>query len=92
MKSIYSVSGALLVLALLLVPFNIKADDKKADKPVPYPLETCAVCGMKYTNADFLHGQEIKVCDKSEKADFDKDPKKYLKPIQEAEAKAKEKK
>jgi hypothetical protein len=103
MKSMTSIPGALLALALLLVSFNIKADDKKTDKPIPYPLDTCAVCGMKlgdmgkpftfvYTNADFPQGQEIKVCDKSEKADFDKDPRKYLKPIQEAEAKAKDKK
>ena len=34
-------------------------------------------------------GQEIKVCDKSEKADFDKDPDKYMKKLADAEAKLK---
>lgn len=34
-------------------------------------------------------GQEIKVCDKSEKATFEKDPKKYFKKLAEAEAKLK---
>ena len=30
-------------------------------------------------------GQQIKLCDKSETADFDKDPAKYLKKLAEAE-------
>jgi hypothetical protein len=64
-------------------------------KPIPYPLDICAVCGMKlgemgekpYT---FVYqGREIKVCDKSEEADFKKDPAKYLKEIDDAAAKAK---
>jgi hypothetical protein len=60
----------------------------------PYPLKTCLVCGMElgtmgqpyvFTNAN----QEIKLCSKSEKADFDKDPDKFLKKLADAEAKLK---
>jgi len=38
-----------------------------------------------FTNAN----QEIKLCSKSEKADFDKAPDKYLKKLADAEAKLK---
>jgi len=34
-------------------------------------------------------GQEIKVCDKSEQAVFDKDPEKYLKKLADAEVRLK---
>jgi nitrous oxide reductase accessory protein NosL len=83
----------IVVLAAVLIgALAVRADDKT--KPIPYPLDTCAVCGMKlgemgkpYT---FVYqGREIKVCDKSEEADFKKDPKKYLKDIDDAVAKAK---
>jgi nitrous oxide reductase accessory protein NosL len=61
---------------------------------IPYPLTTCAVCGMKLgemgTPYTFVYqGREIKTCDKSEQADFMKDPAKYLKAIDDAAAKAK---
>ena len=57
----------------------------------PYPLDTCLVCGMKLSMMDkpvtFVYqGQQIKVCDVSEKAEFEKDPAKYMKKIEEAEA------
>jgi YHS domain-containing protein len=62
----------------------VRADDTANAKPKPYPLKTCLVCGMTLGDMGkpyvFVYkGQEIKVCDKSEKADFDKNPKKYLK-------------
>ena len=69
------------------------ADDKKTDVK-PYKLDTCAVCGMKlgsmgqpyvFTYKD----REIKVCEKSEEKDFLKDPAKYVKDIEAAEAKLK---
>lgn len=70
------------------------AEDQKAPPPKPYPLDTCLVCGMKLNEMGkpfvFVYkGREIKVCDKSEKADFDKAPKKYLKKLAPAEAKLK---
>ncbi len=96
---------ALLAAALAGAP-AVRADNTGSNttttnttaKPIPYPLDTCAVCGMKlgemgtkpYT---FVYkGREIKVCDKSEEADFKKDPAKYLKAIDEATAKLKNKK
>lgn len=85
-----------LTVAVLLVLFAVmsRADDQKAEKPKPYPLDTCLVCGMKLGEMGkpyvFVYkGQEIKVCDKSEKADFDKDPDKYMKKLADAEAKLK---
>jgi len=69
--------------------------DSAAAKPVPYPLKTCLVCGMQLGMMDskpfvFVYkGQEIKVCDPTEKATFDKDPAKYLKKLADAVAKQK---
>lgn len=86
-------------LLLTLVSFAAVAGDGstnavKAVPPKPYPLKTCLVCGMTLGDMGkpfvFVYkGQEIKVCDKSEKADFDKNPDKYMKKLAEAEAKLK---
>ncbi len=67
---------------------------KKLQKPKPYPLDTCLVCDMKLGDMGkpyvFVYkGQEIKVCNESEKKDFDKAPDKYLKKLADAEAKLK---
>ena len=69
--------------------------NRKAEKPKPYPLETCLVCGMKLRGmskpfAFVYEGQEIKVCDQSEKADFEKAPDKYMKKLADAAAKLKQ--
>ncbi|HXC98745.1 MAG TPA: hypothetical protein VN048_05340 [Verrucomicrobiae bacterium] len=84
-----------ILAAALAGALTVRADDG-TNKPVPYPLNTCAVCGMKLGEMGkpyvFVYqGREIKVCDKSEEADFKKDPKKYLKDIDDAVAKAKAK-
>jgi nitrous oxide reductase accessory protein NosL len=85
-----------LLATVLIGALAVRADDKTT-KPIPYPLKTCAVCGMKLGDMGskpytFVYqGREIKVCDKSEEADFKKDPKKYLKDIDDAVAKAKAK-
>jgi nitrous oxide reductase accessory protein NosL len=85
-----------LLATVLIGALTVRAADDKA-KPIPYPLNTCAVCGMKLGDMGskpytFVYqGREIKVCDKSEEADFKKDPKKYLKDIDDAVAKAKAK-
>jgi YHS domain-containing protein len=88
-----------LLAGILIGALAVRADDgtnKPTTKPIPYPLDTCAVCGMKLGDMGkpytFVYqGREIKVCDKSEEADFKKDPKKYLKEIDDAVAKAKAK-
>jgi YHS domain-containing protein len=86
--------SVVLVLVASAGVLSIRADDTKAAKPKPYPLDTCLVCGMKLGDMGkpyvFVYkGQEIKVCDKSEKADFDKAPAKYLKELAKAKAKLK---
>jgi hypothetical protein len=71
-----------------------KPDEKPKAKA--YPLKTCAVTGEKL-DADpamksfsFVHeGQEIKLCCKSCKKKFDKDPAGHLKKMNEAVAKEK---
>ena len=85
-----------LAVAVVLVIFTLtsRADDQKAEKPKPYPLDTCLVCGMKLGDMGkpcvFVYkGQEIKVCNESEKKDFDKNPNKYMKKLTDAEAKLK---
>jgi YHS domain-containing protein len=69
-------------------PLTGRAEDPK---PKPYPLDTCLVCGMKFEAGTkpykFVYkGQEIKLCEKSEKTEFDKDRAKFLKKLAEAEA------
>ena len=91
MKSLKYILAIILTLTLVAVSMTSRADDQK---PKPYPLDTCLVCGMKLDSMgkpySFVYqGQEIKLCDKSEKADFDKEPAKYMKKLQDAQAKPK---
>jgi YHS domain-containing protein len=86
---------SLLALSVLAGPFAALAgDEKPTTKPKPYTLKTCAVTGEKLGTMDkpfvFVHeGREIKLCCKDCQKDFKKDPAKYVKKIEEAEAKAK---
>ena len=101
MKSLKTSLLALLVTGVLMVALTAMAGDSV--KPKPYPLKTCVVSGEKL-NGDmgdpyvFIYkekgvkddpGREIKFCCKDCKKDFDKDPAKYVKKLEEAEAKAK---
>lgn len=91
-KSFTTVVFTTLLLAFATTALH--AEDGKDAKPKPYPLDTCLVCGMKLGEmgkplAFVYKGQEVKVCDKSEKADFDKSPDKYMKKLTDAEAKLK---
>jgi len=61
----------------------------KKEEVKPYKLETCIVSGEKLGEMGkpfvFVHeGQEIKLCCKSCKKKFDKDPAKYLKKLAES--------
>ena len=85
-----------LTMAVVLVVFALtsRADDQKTENPKPYSLDTCLVCGMKLGDmgkpyAFVYKGQQIKVCNESEKKDFDKNPDKYMKKLADAEAKLK---
>ena len=91
MKNLKCILAIILTVTIVAVSLTSRADDQK---PKPYPLDTCLVCGMKFDPTDkpcvFVYkGQEIKVCDKSEKADFDKHPDKYMKKLDDAKAKLK---
>ena len=83
-------------LAAILVACNAKNEEAQTTQDSqamvnakPYPLDTCLVCGMKLSDMGepytFVYeGQQIKVCDKSEKASFDKDPAQYMKNLADA--------
>jgi len=94
MKNLKYIVALTLAVALVIFALTSRADDQKVEKPKPYPLDTCLVCGMKLGDMGkpcvFVYkGQEIKVCNESEKKDFDKDPDKYMKKLAAAEAKMK---
>lgn len=93
MKSIPSLAA--LAFTLLGAPLlSMAADPKPAPAPAPaeapkvkpYPLETCIVSDEKLGEMGkpvvFTHeGQEIKLCCKSCKPKFEKDPATYLKKL-----------
>jgi YHS domain-containing protein len=87
---------AMIILAATMVgaAWMSWADDSTNAPVKVYPLKTCLVCGMELGMMGkpcvFVYqGHEIKVCNQSEKAEFDKNPKKYLKKLVDAEAKLK---
>ncbi len=95
MKNLKLLTGVLLVAMFAAIPLTVLADNSTNAPAKPYPLKTCLVCSMELgmmggkPYAFVYQGQEIKVCDKSEKSVFDKDPKKFLKKLADAEAKLK---
>ena len=97
MKSIKCLLAHVLALAVLAGPFSATAADQKTKpKPKPYPLKTCVVTGEKLGGMGEAYtfeyeGREIKLCCKSCLKDFKKEPAKYIKKIEEAEANAKAK-
>lgn len=84
-----------LTLALLLATgVSSIAADNKDSKDKPYPLDKCVVSDEKLGEMGKPYvfkqdGREVQLCCKSCLKDFKKDPAKYLKKIDEAEAKAK---
>ena len=76
---------------LLAAPLSgFAADDKKAEKPKPYPLKTCITDDEKLGSMGapyvFTHeGREIKLCCKGCLDDFKKDSAKYIKKLEVAE-------
>ncbi len=94
MKNLKYILAIVLIVSIVAVAVTAHADDSTNAPVKPYPLNTCLVCGMELglmgKPCVFVYkGQEIKVCDKSEEADFDKDPAKYMKKLADAEAKLK---
>src|SRR5579862_7291029 len=94
MKSMKSVLVVALISGLLAVAFTVSADEAKKDKK-PYPLTKCVVSDEKL-GGDMgepyvfkYKGREVRLCCKDCLKDFNKNPAKYVKKIEEAEAKAK---
>ena len=87
MKTIRHISALVLTTAILAAPLAGLADDAKAK---PYPSDKCPVSDEKLGDMGKPYvfdykGQEVKLCCKSCKKDFDKDPAKYLKKIEAAQ-------
>jgi YHS domain-containing protein len=63
------------------------------DAVKPYPIDRCILCGMKVNGShaySFVHqGQEIKLCSKDEREEFERHAEKYLKKIAREAAKQK---
>jgi len=92
MKKLKPLIAAALVITFATAPFSGLAAEKT--KPKPYTLKTCAVSDEKLGEMGkpyvFEHeGREIKLCCKNYLKEFKKAPAKYVKKIEEAEAKAK---
>jgi hypothetical protein len=98
MKTLKTITATILIAAFAAVPLASFAGPKKDEKSKkPYPLDTCIVSGEKLEKDGmktftFSHeGQEIKLCCKSCLKKFNAEPAKYMKKMQEAQAKAKAK-
>jgi len=95
MKRIQNVSAVGLAITFLGGPMMVFAGDQKAESKLkPYPLKTCVVSGEKLgeMGKPYVYeykDREIKFCCKDCVKDFKKDTAKYIKKIEEAEAKAK---
>ncbi len=94
MNMIKNLAVVALTTFVLGGPFAaLAADTAAGTKPKPYTLKTCIVSDEKlgemgkpyvFTNDN----REIKLCCKSCLKDFKKDPAKYMKKLEAAEAKA----
>ncbi len=91
MKTIKNISALALAATFLAAPLVGFSADSASRKPVPDKLTTCPVSGDKL-GGDMgkpyvfeYKGQEVKLCCKDCKEDFDKDPAKYIKKIREAD-------
>ena len=100
MKIVKSLTAAVLTISILGGPFVALAGDQPAEsktKLKPYTLKTCIISGDKLGEMGKPYvfeykGREIKLCCKNCLKDFNQSPAKYVKQIDEAEAKAKKSK
>ena len=93
MKNLRTVISLFLMVCFVSLPVVTQAAEKTA-KPKPYPLDTCSVSGEKLGEMGKPYvmeykGREIKFCCKSCVKDFNKDPEKFVKKLEQAEAKTK---
>jgi YHS domain-containing protein len=94
LKSFKFICGVVLAAALGFGPWVARADDLKPAGSAgtgvkPDLLATCPVCGDKLASIAkpyvfVCQGQEVKLCCAKCRKEFDKDPARYLKQIQDA--------
>ncbi len=95
MKRIKTVTALTLAVTFFGAPFvSLAGDDKTDANAKPYPLKTCVVSGEKLGEMGkpyvFQHdGKEVQLCCKDCLKDFQKDPAKYMKKIDDAATKTK---
>ena len=95
MKKLKILTAIALTVPFLTLPLATLAGDTNlaaATPPKPDKMTTCPVSGEKLDSMGkpyvfTYQGQEVKLCCSGCKKDFDKDPAKYLKKIQDAAAK-----
>ena len=99
MKLLSKLTAALLTATFLAAPLASFAEDAAKDKTdkktekSKYPLKTCVVSDEKLGDMGdpyvfTYEGKELQLCCKSCKKDFDKNPKKFVKKLTDAEKKA----
>jgi YHS domain-containing protein len=79
---------ATLTTGLLTATLTQGAEEKKVEKPLPYPLKTCLVTGEKLGGMGkpyivVYKGQEFKFCCKGCEATFKKNPDAFVKKLKE---------
>jgi hypothetical protein len=97
MKLVKHLTATVLAISVLAGSFVALAGDQPAEpktKAKPYTLKTCIISGDKLGEMGKPYvfeykGREIKLCCKNCLKDFNQDPAKNVKKIEEAEAKAK---
>ena len=92
MQNLRTSFAAALIASVILLPRHSGAADPKP-KLKPYPLETCSVSDEKLGEMGKPYvmeykGREIKFCCKSCVKDFNKNPEKFIKKLEQAESKA----
>lgn len=91
-----SVTASLGLASLLMGLMAPSVDTVRAEEaPRPYPLKTCVVSDEKLGSMgkSYVHkheGREVQFCCKSCLKDFNKDPKKFLKKLDDASPKSAE--
>ncbi len=96
MRTSKSIVVAALITSVLAAPLTTWAVDKKTEKQAekikPYPLKTCIVAddALDKDAVSFEYkGREYKLCCEGCRKDFDKEPAKYVKKLEDAEKKLK---
>ncbi len=88
-------TATILAISTVTTPLaGLAAEQNNEKKPKPYLLKTCVVSGEKLGEMGkpvvYVHeGREIKFCCKDCTKDFKKNPAKYVRKIEAAEAKLK---